>query len=172
MDASTGTWLWASAFALALVLVLGVAARLVYLWTRRRPHAAAAIGSPGGDTPLPMTCASCRRGFPDGTVFCPFDATRLHHATKGAHALSGRGGRCPRCRRAFESGLRFCPMDAEALVPLQLHQATHPEGGVSIEINADDLVGGEGKICPVCATRYRLEAGYCGRDASQLVTVN
>jgi hypothetical protein len=43
---------------------------------------------------------------------------------------------------------------------------------VHAEAFADHQVVGTGKICPVCATKYDLAAGYCGRDASELVTVN
>ena len=72
--------------------------------------------------------------------------------------------------------MRFCPMDAEELVPLPLWHASHggggAEGSLHVETFADHLVGGSGKICPVCASKYDLEAGYCGRDASELVTVN
>ena len=44
--------------------------------------------------------------------------------------------------------------------------------GAEREADHDHLVGGEGKICPVCASRYALEAQVCGRDGSELVTVN
>jgi hypothetical protein len=74
--------------------------------------------------------------------------------------------------------MRFCPMDAEELVPLGSWQAMNAEGtaasgpGVHSETFADHLVVGAAKICPVCASKYDLAAGYCGRDASELVTVN
>jgi hypothetical protein len=29
-----------------------------------------------------------------------------------------------------------------------------------------------GKICPHCAQRYESEATFCGRDGSELVSVN
>jgi len=118
-----------------------------------------------------MICPACRRAYPVGTLYCPSDATRLVAAAEGAGAGAGRGGRCPRCRRTFvgdaAGGMRFCPMDAEELVPLSVWQR-----GENDPSSADHLVGGQGKICPVCAGHYDLEALFCGRDASELVTVN
>lgn len=158
-------FIWAGAVAVAVL----VTARVVVALRRRR------VGAPlegAKRVPLPMLCTSCRRAFPAGITFCPVDATRLTAVVEGALAQPGRGGRCPRCRRSFEAGVRFCPMDGEELVPLQLWQATHPEGGVSVEPSSDHLIGGDGKICPVCAARYDLAAGFCGRDAAELVTIN
>jgi RNA polymerase subunit RPABC4/transcription elongation factor Spt4 len=165
----SSAWLWAAIF----VVVLAVTARLVYSWLRRRggaPLSAAAAHS--GAAELPLVCPACKRGFAAGTQYCPVDASRLQLHASAVSADPGRGGKCPRCRRAFEAGMRFCPMDAEELVPLQLWHASHAEGGVHVEANTGHLVGGQGKICPVCASKYDLEAGYCGRDASELVTVN
>ena len=156
-------WLGAALLAIASVLV----AALVYTWTRRRRVGASASGPQAHG---PMICSACRRAYPLGTLFCPADATRLVAAAEGAGAGAGRGGRCPRCRRIFDQGegggMRFCPMDAEELVSLSAWQAE--SGGAP----AGHLVGGQGKICPVCAGRYDLEAVFCGRDASELVTVN
>ena len=106
--------------------------------------------------------------------FCPLDAGRLMPATEGAQAAHrGHGGKCPRCRRAFEAGVRFCPMDAEELVPFERWSAMHGEAAAPHDHTfADHLLAGDGKICPMCASRYDLEAGYCGRDASELVTIN
>jgi uncharacterized protein YbaR (Trm112 family) len=120
---------------------------------------------------LPMVCPSCRRAFPVGTQYCPVDASRLAMAVEGASAWAGHGVKCPRCRRAFEAGMRFCPMDAEELVPLPVWHAQHAEGP-QVEHFADHLVGGTGKICPVCAAKYDHDAGFCGRDASELVPIN
>jgi predicted amidophosphoribosyltransferase len=160
----SSAWIWGGLF----VLVLAVTVRLARAWLRQRaPRAVVRPQQP------PMVCPSCRRSFAAGTQFCPADATKLVAAQEGGQSYAeGRGGKCPRCRRAFEGGVRFCPMDAEELVPIGVWQATHAEGGVHMEAFADHLVGGTGKICPVCASKYDLEAGYCGRDASELVTIN
>ena len=116
-------------------------------------------------------------------MFCPVDACRLVATAEGAAAeRAAPGGKCPRCRRVYDAGTRFCAVDAEELVPLPLWQATHAEGGVHVDEAERGAarrasVGavhfhGEGKICPVCAAKYDLEATFCGRDGSELVTVN
>jgi uncharacterized protein YbaR (Trm112 family) len=155
---------WVGAGMLALASLL--AATGAYAWARRRR-----VRLRGPQAAGPMICPACRRAYPLGTLFCPADATRLVAAAEGgAAAGSARGGRCPRCRRTFDSGssegMRFCPMDAEELVPMSVWQRDGDDAP------ADHLVGGQGKICPVCAGRYDLEAVFCGRDASELVTVN
>jgi predicted amidophosphoribosyltransferase len=164
---SSTAWLLAG----ALFVVLIATTRLLWVVLRRKPV------QPQMRASAPLVCPTCRRGYPSGTQFCPVDAARLIPAYEGAATLPpGRGGKCPRCRRAFEVGVRFCPMDAEELVPMA-QLAHHAEGasaagGIQTEAFADYLVGGSGKICPVCASKYDLAAGYCGRDASELVTVN
>jgi hypothetical protein len=163
----SSAWLWGGVFVVALVST----SRLLWMWLKRQ-RAPETDPKPAREA-RPWSCPACRRAFVAGTQYCPVDASRLVPNVEGAAALApGRGGRCPRCRRAFEGGMRFCPMDAEELVPMSLWQPAHAEGGLHAELFADHLVGGQGKICPVCASRYDLEAGYCGRDASALVTVN
>ena len=94
------------------------------------------------------------------------------------------GGKCPRCRRVYDAGTRFCAVDAEELVPLPLWQASHAPrpactstgdaagAGAAARVGGAVHFHGEGKICPVCAAKYDLEATFCGRDGSELVTVN
>jgi hypothetical protein len=180
LPAGSGALVW---LGIALV-ALAASAAAVFWWLRAgasRVGAAerAAIGA------LPMTCPACRRGYPAGTAFCAVDACRLVATAEGASSERGTpGGKCPRCRRVYDGGTRFCAVDAEELVPLPLWQATHAEGGGG-GVQVDDaesgarVVGaaavhfhGEGKICPVCAAKYDLEASFCGRDGSELVTVN
>jgi hypothetical protein len=60
--------------------------------------------------------------------------------------------------------MRFCPFDAEELGH-DWQEASHAE-------DHEHAGAGEGKICPVCASRYDLDAQICGRDGSELVTVN
>jgi hypothetical protein len=134
------------------------------LWARRRRATRARRR-------LPMVCPACRRAYPQGTLFCAFDANRLGAVGEGARAAPPGGGRCPRCRRAFAASVRFCPVDAEELMPLPTWQA-HADGGLSVEPHHDHLFTGDGKICPRCAARYDLEASFCGRDGAELVTVN
>jgi hypothetical protein len=146
-----------------LVAIVAVSGWGLGSWLRQRR---AAASGRGGD--LPLSCPACRRGYQAGTVFCALDGERLLAA--GGPAVAPRsGGRCARCQRVFPkgpAGLRFCPVDGEELQPLGGEPEAAPEA------DHDHLVGGEGKICPVCASRYALEAQVCGRDGSELVTVN
>ena len=119
--------------------------------------------------PGPLVCPSCMREYPQGNAFCPVDARKLVPAEE----LSDRrppGVRCPRCRRAFEPSTRFCPVDADELVPQAIFDATHDHE----HDHGDDLHGGDGsgKICPLCACKYGIDASFCGKDGSELVTVN
>ncbi|MGZ3439029.1 MAG: hypothetical protein ACXVDD_05925 [Polyangia bacterium] len=130
--------------------------------------------------PAPSASSTCT----PPSVAC--DACRLVATAEGASSeRSAPGGKCPRCRRVYDSGTRFCAVDAEELVPLPLWQASHAtEGGVHVDESETTGAGaarvpggavhfhGEGKICPVCAAKYDLEASFCGRDGSELVTVN
>jgi RNA polymerase subunit RPABC4/transcription elongation factor Spt4 len=119
---------------------------------------------------LPMRCPTCSRTYPRGTLFCPNDAERLVLTAPADSGETRGGGRCPRCRRIFEAGTRFCPVDAEELVPLRLWQGDADEAASGHE--HEHLLDGDGKICPVCASKYGLAASFCGRDGSALVTVN
>lgn len=108
----------------------------------------------------PMACPTCGRESPSGTLFCPVDARRLVPAESAGERRASV--HCPRCRRAFDAGSRFCPFDAEDLQAWAAeHEHTHGDG-------EDDA----GKICPVCAAKYGIEATFCGKDGSELMTVN
>jgi hypothetical protein len=101
-------------------------------------------------------------------VFCSLDGERLTSTAGPKPAVSPRGGRCPRCQRTYAAGLRYCPVDADELQPLG--EVRHETD--SLDPDHDHLVGGDGKICPMCASHYALEAQVCGRDGSELVTIN
>ena len=154
----------ANAWALlgVLVAIVVLAGWGLIAWLRQRR---AAAGS-RRQAALPMVCPSCRRGYPAGTQYCTVDAERLVHAHQAA-----RGGRCPRCHRVFGPGMRFCPLDAEELHVHDLHESDEHGMRRAVETH-DHIVGGDGKICPMCASRYDVEAMVCGRDGSELVTVN
>jgi RNA polymerase subunit RPABC4/transcription elongation factor Spt4 len=142
-----------------LIAILAVSGWGLWSWLRhRRGGSAARDGSP-------LSCPTCRRGYPSGTVFCSVDGARLVGQTPSA-----RGGKCPRCQRAFQAGIRFCPADGEELQPAADWRGEVES--VAIEADHDHLVLGDGKICPVCASHYALEAQVCGRDGSELVTIN
>jgi hypothetical protein len=152
----------ANAWALLAVLVAIVALSGWGIWAWLRQRRA------NRRDPMPLQCPVCHRSYPAGTVYCTLDAERL--VPVGRAAQPARGGRCPRCQRSFAAGMRFCPVDAEELQPTPDHRGDLD--GLQVEPGHDHLVGGEGKICPVCASRYALEAQVCGRDGSELVTVN
>jgi len=170
----------------AILAGAAVVAMLVARWFARRAAAAAAAGNERDKLDLPLKCPRCGRAFPVGLRFCPADAARLVVATEGASSGGATGvtsgGRCPRCARTFEAGVRYCPMDAEELVALRraaLPTGGEPEEGAEHDDLRDDdgeaadhLLAGDGKICPECGTRYDAEACYCGRDASELVSLN
>lgn len=177
VHAGSGALVWLG----VVLVVVAASAAGVFWWLRAgasRVGAAerAAVGA------LPMSCPACRRAYPSGTTYCPVDACRLVANAEGAVSeRAAGGGKCPRCRRVYDPGARFCAVDAEELVPLHVWQATHAEGGLHVE--GDEAANatrgtaavhfhGDGKICPVCAARYDLEASFCGRDGSELVTVN
>ncbi len=69
---------------------------------------------------------------------------------------------CPRCHRSYPAGHRYCPFDAEELAAPSPWSVEHTH-------SADDEAG---KICPTCAARYGHAATVCGRDGSELVSVN
>jgi hypothetical protein len=144
-----------------LVAILAVSGWGLWSWLRQRRAAAQAREV------LPLSCPSCHRGYPAGTVFCSLDGERL--ISGGRHVVAAsRGGRCPRCHRTYAAGLRYCPVDADELQPAG--ELRHDTDTLDLEHN--HLVGGDGKICPVCASHYALEAQVCGRDGSELVTIN
>jgi hypothetical protein len=171
---------------LGIALVALAASAAAVFWWLRAGASRVGAAERAAQGALPMMCPACRRGYPAGTTYCPVDACKLVATAEGASAeRSAPGGKCPRCRRVYDAGTRFCAVDAEELVPLPLWQAAHAaEGGVHVE--ETDAAGGgagarsagavhfhgEGKICPVCAAKYDLEASFCGRDGSELVTVN
>ena len=170
----SGALLW-----LGIALGVLALAAVGLFWWLRSGHARDEAAGRAAMGALPLACPACRRSYPSGTVFCPVDACRLIAHGEGATAeRAASGGKCPRCRRVYDAGTRFCAVDAEELVPLPVWQATHAEGGVAVEPEEASRgrgpvhFHGEGKICPVCASKYDLEASFCGRDGSELVTVN
>ena len=134
---------------------------------RKRPllQAQQAVGT--------MVCPTCGREYFSGTMFCPVDARRLV-TSEEAPERAQPGMRCPRCHRAFDTGIRYCPLDAEELVPQRVWEATHgePPSGEHLHEGPEDDSDPGGKICPVCAAKYALNASFCGKDGSELVTVN
>lgn len=90
---------------------------------KRKRSAARPAPAPTQAEP-PMTCPTCNREWPPGTLFCPMDATKL--VAGGAGALPGaaavvsqkRGKICPTCGDRFDGTTDFCGKDGTALVML------------------------------------------------------
>lgn len=164
---------------LAAVLAAVVTTTAVYVRRRRlrgrsRPVLRLVTGGAGAGAGA-VACPLCLREYPAGTVFCPIDARKLVPAEE-ANERRSSGTRCPRCRRAFEAATRYCPFDAEELLPHAVWEATHAHDDRpsphELDHELHDALGGCGKICPVCAARYGLDASFCGKDGSELVIVN
>jgi hypothetical protein len=115
-----------------------------------------------------MACPTCRRQYEPLLEFCPRDARRLVPLSQLDARASG--SICPACRRASEPGTRFCPHDGSELVPISLFEAMRSPD------DADRAAGGPtgvmAKICPQCRSRHDLAATFCGRDGSELVSIN
>jgi hypothetical protein len=127
---------------------------------QQQAAAAAARGIATG----PSFCPSCRREFPGGSAFCPFDSNRLVAIAGHEDLLAGpAGGVCPACRKGFNPGVRVCPNDGEDLVPPVVAEA-HPLATTVAQVR--------GKICPTCGDRFEGAAAFCGKDGTQLVLVN
>jgi hypothetical protein len=145
-----------------------------------RPERAAreAAGVPGAASreparapaPAGVVCPACRREYALGLKYCPHDARALVPAGDPAVRSMAPGVTCPTCKRSFDANKKFCPYDAEELVPVAL------AGAAAAAVAAAHASGAHtrvlGKICPHCAQRYESEATFCGRDGSELVSVN
>ena len=104
-----------------------------------------------------MFCPSCRREYPPGSTYCPFDANRLVEVAGHQDLMAGpAGGVCPTCKRGFNPGVKVCPHDGDELVPPVL--AMPPPG----------MAAPRGKICPTCGDRFDGLAAFCGKDGTQL----
>jgi hypothetical protein len=110
----------------------------------------------------PMFCPSCRREYPPGTTYCPFDSNRLVAVAGHEDMMTGpAGGICPTCKRGFNPGVKVCPHDGDDLVP-----------PVMVPPPATPAPAPRGKICPTCGDRFDGVAAFCGKDGTQLVLLN
>ena len=146
---------------------------------RVRPRPAVVRGGGGGGlavaTSSAMVCPTCRTEY-HGLTYCTRDARRLvppEEMLSGGLGPSRAMGRsaglvCMACRRAYEPGLRSCPHDGNELVPFPVYNATRPRRAK----NYTEPAGVVARICPVCATKYDLNARFCGHDAGGLVVIN
>src|SRR5262245_12102675 len=147
---------------------------------RPRPRPAMVRGGGGGGlavaTSSAMVCPTCRTEY-HGMTYCTRDARRLVPPEEmlggpglgPMRALSRSAGLvCMACRRAYEPGLRSCPHDGNELVPFPVYNATRPRRAA----RATEPAGVIARICPVCGTKYDLNARFCGHDAGLLVVIN
>jgi len=127
----------------------------------QKAQQAAAVMAARGAASGPMFCPSCRREYPPGSTFCPFDSNRLVAVAGHQDILTGPpGGVCPTCKRGFNPGVKVCPHDGDELVPPAL--AAPPPS----------VAAPRGKICPTCGDRFDGVAAFCGKDGTQLVLLN
>jgi len=83
-------------------------------------------------------------------------------------ALSRSAGLiCMACRRAYEPGLRTCPHDRHRSW-FRFRSTTRPRPR---RAKTSEPTGIDRRICPVCSTKYDLNARFCGHDAGQLVVI-
>jgi len=126
----------------------------------RAQQAAAAMAAHGAASG-PMFCPSCRREYPPGSTFCPFDSNRLVEVAGHQDIMAGpAGGVCPTCKRGFNPGVKVCPHDGDELLPPALAAPPLPAAAP------------RGKICPTCGDRFDGVAAFCGKDGTQLVLLN
>lgn len=127
----------------------------------QRAQQAAAVMAARGAAAGPMFCPSCRREYPPGSTFCPFDSNRLVAVAGHKDIMAGpAGGMCPTCKRGYNPGVKVCPQDGDELVPAAL-LAPPPAAPAP-----------RGKICPTCGDRFDGVAAFCGKDGTQLVLLN
>lgn len=141
----------------------------------RETPAVATLSPPVTATPSamrPLLCPTCNGQYPPGLRFCPIDARALVQNSEWSMGTTVTEVVCKACQRQFEPTTRFCPYDAQELAP-----ATHAPPGMpspAVAAPPPELPKGRrtGKICPRCTERYAGAESFCGRDGSELVTLN
>lgn len=143
---------------------------------RTRPMMSRSAGGGGlaVATSNAMVCPTCRTEYV-GMTYCTRDARRLVPPEDMVHGPGIRslnakttGLACMACRRAYEPGLRSCPHDGNELVPYPVYDATRSRR----PRNPTEPAGVVARICPVCGTKFDLNARFCGHDAGELVVIN
>ena len=158
----------------ALIVVL-VAGSVLLMWWRRRRRAPLARteravatpappveAQPQPQTMRPLLCPTCGGQYPPGLRFCPVDARALVQNSEWSMGTVLQVT-CKACHRSFEPTTRFCPYDALELIPAA-------PGAPMVVMAMPGLPGG--KICPRCNERFGGGESFCGRDGSELVTLN
>jgi predicted amidophosphoribosyltransferase len=111
----------------------------------------------------PLLCPTCNGQYPPGLRFCPLDARALVQNSEWSMGTVLQVV-CRGCHRAFEPTTRFCPYDAQELEPAASNLP------LAIVVAQQGPPGG--RICPRCNDRYGGTETFCGRDGSELVTLN
>ena len=152
-------------------VIVSLSAGALWLVRRRRrsalPPSAVAIAEPPAQSPpgemRPLLCPTCGGQYPPGLRFCPLDARALVMNSEWSMGAPAQLA-CRACSRTFEPTTRFCPFDAQELVPA-------PGAPVAAPPVARAGARG-GRICPRCTERYTGGERFCGRDGTELVTLN
>jgi hypothetical protein len=155
-------------------LIVSLSAGAFWFVRRRRRRAAIprdvpAVASPAppsqpeGPSLRPLLCPTCGGQYPPGLSFCPLDARALVQNSEWSMGTVLQVA-CRACHRSFEPNTRFCPYDAQELAPV-------PAAGAPVlTVTLPGQTGG--KICPSCNERFGGAESFCGRDGSELVTLN
>ena len=112
---------------------------------------------------MPLLCPTCGGQYPPGLRFCPIDARALVQNSEWSMGTVLQVS-CRACHRSFEPNTRFCPFDAQELMPVA------QSAGAAPAVILPGRPGG--KICPRCNERFGGGESFCGRDGSELVTLN
>ena len=154
------------------LIVAGGAGAFLFIWRRRRraqvvrPERAVATTAPPVEaqpqTMRPLLCPTCGGQYPPGLRFCPIDARALVQNSEWSVGTVLQVS-CKACHRTFEPTTRFCPYDAQELTPVA-------PGAPAMVVALPGRPGG--KICPRCNERFGGAESFCGRDGSELVTLN
>jgi hypothetical protein len=155
-------------------LLVSLSAGAYWFVRRRRRRAAvvreeAPVASPAPPVEVqpqpmrPLLCPTCNGQYPPGLRFCPLDARALVQNSEWSVGTVLQVV-CKACHRAFEPNTRFCPYDAQELAPAP---ANVPLAAMSPQTGP-----GGSRICPRCNERYGGAESFCGRDGSELVTLN
>jgi hypothetical protein len=113
----------------------------------------------------PLSCPTCGGQYPPGLRFCPLDARALVQNSEWSMGTVLQV-MCKACQRSYEPTTRFCPYDAQELAP-----APRPGDGPAPSPAVTTGPAGS-KICPHCNDRFTGAESFCGRDGSELVTLN